>query len=39
MSGRAKSAGQLGLPLGRTPFEIKELAARIAMEVMVVLLS
>ena len=39
VSGRAKSAGQLWLRLGRTPFEVKELPARIAVEVIVVLLA
>ena len=39
VSGRAKSAGQLWFRLGHTPFEVEELAARIAVEVMVVLLA
>ena len=39
VSGRAKSAGQLWLRLSRTSFEVEDLAARIAVEVMVVLLA
>ena len=39
MSRSAKSARKLGLHLGDTSFEVKELAALIAMEVVVVFLS